>query len=474
MTATGPALAPLAHPITAKWLVREGWRLDAAPYLSGKVEALQALEKLPAQRLADLTAGREGGIFNGPQFRRVYVDDPDQGVPFIGSSDMLLADLSRLPMLRKKDAESSRLSYLQLREGMTLISCSGTIGRTVYCRKEMEGMWSSQDVLKVVPDPDKIPPGYLFAFLKSRYGAPLVVSGTYGAIIQHIEPEHLCDIPIPRIKGENEWSIHVLVDKAGVLRTRAARLFSESMDTLPNELGLKPLTHQEAWSFGCSIVSCKEIENRWDAVYHSGVHHSALKSIMEGKEYLTVKDIAESVIEPLRFRRTPMTSGVSFMGTTALNQADPEISYYLPLRSETDSYRVDEKTVLLPRSGQIHGIIGQPSLPIGAALGGAVSEDAIRIFCPTPEVAGFLYLFLSSEYGRRQLKVRTFGTSIPHLDVDSISSVIVPRVSPEKMNNIGEIGQQIRELRHEAIQLEHSAIRRFEECIRQANEGYHG
>ena len=142
------------------------------------------------------------GIYNGPMFRRNYVTDPEHGVPFLTSSGILLADLSTLPLLSKKDAHSSRLSYLRLREGMTLISCSGSIGRMAYTRPEMEGIWSSQDVLKVVPDPDHILPGYLYAFLSSKFGAPLVVGGTYGAIIQHIEPHHIANLPVPRLGRE--------------------------------------------------------------------------------------------------------------------------------------------------------------------------------------------------------------------------------------------------------------------------------
>ena len=52
-----------------------------------------------------------------------------------------------------------------------------------YVRDDMAGMWSSQHIMKVAPDPAQIAPGYLYAFLSSKYGVPLVVSGTYGAII---------------------------------------------------------------------------------------------------------------------------------------------------------------------------------------------------------------------------------------------------------------------------------------------------
>jgi len=69
---------------------------------------------------------------------------------------MLQADMSTLPLLSKKDAHSNKLRYLEVKEGMTLITCSGSIGRMTYARKDMEGTWSNQDIMKVVADREKI------------------------------------------------------------------------------------------------------------------------------------------------------------------------------------------------------------------------------------------------------------------------------------------------------------------------------
>ena len=185
--------------VPSAWLEQQGRRLDCGPYLSGAIEAKLFLKDLPVgcAELRELTRGHEGGIYNGPQFVRNYVPDPDFGVPFLSSSSMLHAEFHRIDLLRRSDAVSRRLAYLELEEGMTLISCSGTIGRMAYVRPEIAGMWSSQHVLKVVPDPDLVRPGYLYAFLSGRFGVPLVVGETYGAIVQHIEPGHISDLPVP-------------------------------------------------------------------------------------------------------------------------------------------------------------------------------------------------------------------------------------------------------------------------------------
>jgi len=102
----------LKNPVMASWLREQGFRLDAPPFLSGAIEARKLLERLPVKKelLASLTKGYNGGIYNGPMFRRNYVTDPEYGVPFLTSSGILLADLSTLPLLSKKDAMSSRLS----------------------------------------------------------------------------------------------------------------------------------------------------------------------------------------------------------------------------------------------------------------------------------------------------------------------------------------------------------------------------
>ncbi|MGH3586815.1 MAG: hypothetical protein ACRDQ0_10875, partial [Pseudonocardia sp.] len=190
----------LASPVRLEWLLQQDLRLDARPYVGGAFEARDLLKRLtvPIEPLRALTTGREGGLYNGPIFRRIFVTDRAHGVPFLGSADMLEADLSRLPLLRASDARSSKLDYLEVDPGMTFISCSGTVGRVVYARPDMAGCWSSQDTIKVVADQHRISTGYLFTVLASRYGTAILVNSRSGTGIRHLEPHQVADIPIPR------------------------------------------------------------------------------------------------------------------------------------------------------------------------------------------------------------------------------------------------------------------------------------
>ena len=115
---------------------------------------------------------------------------------------------------------------LVIDEGWTLITRSGTIGRMAYARPEMRGMAGSEHFIRVVPDVNAIRPGYLFAYLSSRFGLPLVVGGTYGAIIQHIEPQHIADLPVPIAPDRIQDAAH----QRGTPNERSSRRSYRSAD----------------------------------------------------------------------------------------------------------------------------------------------------------------------------------------------------------------------------------------------------
>jgi hypothetical protein len=114
-----------------------------------------------------------------------------------------------------------------------------------YVRPDMAGLACSEDVLRVVPNPERIPPGYLYAFLSSTYGVPLVVAGTYGAIIQHIEPEHIANLPVPRFGPEIEAGIHATMDEAAKLLSCYQRLIREATHELFRSVGLRDISATE-------------------------------------------------------------------------------------------------------------------------------------------------------------------------------------------------------------------------------------
>ncbi|WP_420024198.1 methylation-associated defense system restriction endonuclease subunit S MAD5 (plasmid) [Cereibacter azotoformans] len=451
--------------VPSTWLENNGRRLDCGPYLSGAIEARELLRKLPAEktRLANLTVG----IFHAGRESRQWVEAEEFGVRFMGSTDVLAADLSGLPLISKKQVRAN--PNFTIRAGWTLITRSGTIGRMAYARSDMNGVACSEHVMRVAPDEQKIKPGYLYAYLNSRFGVPLVVSGTYGAIIQHIEPHHISDLPVPRL-GELEEHVHSLIEYAAEKRVAANNLIDTAIANMATAAGLPELPASDGVPFGFNAVSSARLVHRMDGAFHSHHHDEAVSLLKEAKAPPTsISKMCRSVVEPNRFKRILIddpTFGVPLFGTSALMWADPKPSYLIPKNmTGIDGLLVGRSTVLVPRSGQIAGIIGTPVLPYGELIGGAVSEDAIRINCPDENVAGYVFVALKSEYGRRQLKARAYGSSIPHLDVNQIKSVQVPNLGTQLIEEIGSLGVQSAKLRHEAITCENQARELVENAI---------
>ena len=464
-------LVNLKNPVMASWMREQGARLDAPPFLSGAIEARKLLERLPVKKepLASLTRGHNGGIYNGPMFRRNYVTDPEHGVPFLTSNGILLADLSTLPLLSKKDAYSSRLSYLRLREGMTLISCSGSIGRMAYTRPEMDGIWSSQDVLKVVPNPDRILPGYLYAFLSSKFGVPLVVGGTYGAIIQHIEPHHIADLPVPRLEEKLEASVHELVQEAAKLRSDVAQILRNTASTFDHLITDVEVNQRSPLISPVSSLLCAK---RLDAAFHDPVVQR-IKTVLKNGKHTTIGEFCSRVFLPGIFKRIHIddpTHGAPYYTGASLFWLEPQPKGILSPRTTLfEQVRLTKGTILVQAFGQEGGLTGR-SVWVGDNLDGACTTHMlVRLNTEDLLLSAYLYGFLQSDAAYRQIARLPYGGSIPHLDEEGISTVVVPLFSKGTAQELGQTVLNALENRDRALLLEREARQIIESAIKEAS-----
>ena len=449
--------------VRAAWLEEGGRRLDCNPYMSGALEARDALRRLSkTEILSDVTerifhAGREG---------RTWVDDPRYGIPFMGSSDILSADLSTLPLISKKQVERNPL--FKLGEAWTLITRSGTIGRMAYVRPDMAGMACSEHVLRVVPKPDRIPPGYLYAFLSSRYGVPLVVSGTYGAIIQHIEPEHIADLPVPRFESNFEQKVAQAVEAAAVERVAASQHRRAAIELLeakidwsdqPRPIAIAPMA--------------SSLLGRMDA-FHYSPRVEAGRSALSSHRSVRLGDQVERVFEPNRGSRLKVTDpafGVPFLSSSSVFELNPSAEYLVSrsLTPHLEGLLLSDCDVLLPRSGQLGGIIGRAVLPLPINVGQAGSEHLVRVRCHSPSDAAYLWAVLASEPGYWALIGTAFGSSIPSLDSSLISELMVPWLSEADRQEIATLASKAVAAQNKGNELEAAAVELLEEKIRKGS-----
>lgn len=456
--------------IPSSWLERDGRRLDCNPYMSGALEAKVLLERLGSKKvpLQDVCLDGRRGLVNAGRIKRQWVTDEKHGLRFLSSTDILKSDLSDLQLISKQAARAN--PKLQIRSEWTLITRAGTIGRMAYARPDMDGLACSEDVLRVVPDAEKIPPGYLYAYLSSKFGVPLVVGGTYGAIIQHIEPNHIADLPVPRLGQKLENKAHALVAEAAVLRSRAASALQEAIESVESTLHVPTHRADGAAPLSQSVMSSTlRSEMRFEGYYYNPHaltvdrwalgHPNGFWSLGEVADVFDVPPFKHIYVEP-GYGPPFFTSGDLFL-------LDRHAEKYLSKTRTRDlrKYVIEQGWVLLARSGQLGGILGRPQFADSALHQACTSDHVIRMVAKTIP-AGYLYAYLATpSVGYVSLTRTMTGASIPALWPTYLKKLRVVKATPRFMARVHEQVTAAFEDRVKATTLEDEARRLVEQAI---------
>ena len=204
-------------------------RLDANfyNYLAKAAEEKIKLFSKNFHRINDVTKE----IRMSPLFVRKFVEN-EFGVKYIAGKSIskIRKSFKYISITETKEIEEHTL-----RKGWTLMTCAGSIGKIGYVNDELDGA-TAQDIMRIVPDENKIDGGYLNCWLSSYYGKILSERQKYGAVIDRISPEQCGEILIPVASNKQQKEIGDLVRNAYELRAEAIRLEDEAQEILTQAL----------------------------------------------------------------------------------------------------------------------------------------------------------------------------------------------------------------------------------------------
>ncbi|HNX88783.1 MAG TPA: restriction endonuclease subunit S [Paludibacteraceae bacterium] len=403
------------------WLHGSDLRLDASFHLSEGRQAKNTIQMLSVekQNLSKISLK----IYNGARFKRVYVSDENRGIAFMGSSDMLKSDFYGLKYLSK--VYTKNISELLIKKDWILVSCSGTIGNTVYTSLDFDGKSASQHIMRIIPDNSKIKSGYLYAYLSSKYGYSLLTQGTYGAVIQHIEPEHIENIPVPIIPENKQLEIHNLIAESAELRVEANKLLKNAVNYFNQKYSSSKIETTKVFSKKIS-----QINFSW-AAYNNNIESDEIMNRFS-IEKVAIKDISEDVFVPPMFKHIYLekNNGNPFLTGSELTQQNPKFYRYLSTRGVKNiiDYKVQKGTLLLYKSGTTDGgILGNVFIVDDLLNGACLSDHVIRINMKEIRMSYWVYAFLKSNAGIHLLKRLATGSMIPFITPDKIKELHVPK-----------------------------------------------
>lgn len=446
-------------------IVNKEYRIDASTFeIEGK-HAREILNKCK-WKVVNLT-GVDGlaTAYHRPRFKRIWVEKSN--LPIYQPAQ--INELDPSPSGYLSDKTSTDIDSLRVKPGQILLTCSGTIGNTTIVSKTLSNRIFSHDLIRIDVNESKMV-GYIYAYLNTKIGKVLINTNNYGAVISHIEPHHLDQLPIPLANEDIINEISNLINKSFELRDQAnenlkqaKELFKESLN-LPEIEDFDKATENDV---RVNYVKLSELNNRFEGSYHLKLINQLLKHFNENSKevlHLGSDELSTNVYLAGRFKRVYVEEGQGtvFFGGKQLLELNPSTKKYLSTIHHGERLKnellIKQNTILISCSGTI----GKVTLAPKHWEGWAINQHVARVECGDLSKVGYLTTYLSTEYGKAMIERYTYGAVVDEIDARHIRSIPVPILHDETIiEKINSLTLLANDLKYEAYKLEQSAITMF-------------
>lgn len=406
------------------------------------------------------------------RFKRIYVEKAE-GIPFYQPSS--ITEIFPKPVKYISERTNVNIEALRVKKGMLLMTVSGTIGKCSIVSDSLENKVFSHDLLRLIGRKD-YDTGYIYAFFSTAVGQQILQTNNYGAVIKHIEPEHLKNIIIPDAPESIKKDIHGLIITSFHLREQSNDLIENAEKILYQELHLPPIEDLKPMYFDKTVelrnytTRLSHLDLRLDCSYHlplikqieTCIRKSCQCVIPLGSTKLTKK-----IILPGRFSRTYVKkeNGIQFLGGRDLFQLNPTTEKYLSKnihKKQIESIlKIEANDILTPSRGSLGKVAFAPQ----HFTNKVISDNIINIRTVS-EVTGYIFCFLNTEYGAALIKRHTYGGVVDALEPQMLEKLPIPLLkNEERQQEINNMVLQANSLRHQAYLKEQEAIKMMEDVI---------
>jgi len=446
-------------------------RLEANAF---NLEAKVAKEKILSNKYGIINLWSNNGLvetaYHRPRFKRIYVERKE--IPFYQPSS--ITEVYPKPSKYISAKTETNLESLRVKKGMLLMTVSGTIGKVSIAGKKLDNQVFSHDMLRLIGK-GKYDTGYIYCYFLTYTGQNILQSNNYGAVIKHIEPEHLQNIIIPNAPETLKKEIHELVMESYDLRDESNDLIDKAESILYEELQLKPIEKLKTEYFDNSVelrnytTKLSDLRLRLDGSYHIPIVQLVEQEIKRhAKEISTIGQLSKDVILAGVFKRTYVDreNGVPFLGGRDITQLNPQVEKFLS--KSVHAARIKKELEVFENYVLIsdRGTIGKVQIVPKHWNGWAVSQNIIKVIANSNDIAGYLFCFFNSDYGQILIKRETYGSVVDMIDDKNVSGIHVPLLKNEKkQKEINDLVLRANELRYQAHLKEQEAIKKMENII---------
>jgi type I restriction enzyme S subunit len=280
------------------------------------------------------------------------------------------------------------------------------------------------------------------------------------------------------LKGE----IHELIINSFEDRNHANDLIDKAEKLLIEELKLPPIQEMQPNFFYKSAelqnyqIKLSELGYRLDASYHIPLVNSITKEIKKTSREVTILSdnrISQKIILPGRFKRIYVEEeeGTVFIGGKHIYELDPTHKKYLSLSHHNK--RIKDQLYLLENMIVVtcSGTIGRVNIIPKHWENWTMNQHVLRIIPQSNEIAGYIYIWLNTDYGYYLITRFTHGAVVDEINDDQLGQVKIPLLrNLDKQEEINILSLKANKLRYEAYLKEQQAIKMVNEYVIHASK----
>ncbi len=392
----------------------------------------------------------------------------EDGKPYLSATQVFdVRPVSRRFLSVEKISDSAAL---EVKGGQILITRSGTVGRATIATIAHSDHIISDDLLRVEAR-DASWWGWIYAYLRAPTARGMMKAAQYGHIIKHLETHHLQALPIIKLRQDLRAPFNDRVAAILTARDRAHQLVLKSEEELLRAVGKPAGDENMVTGFTTRASSMFGRGRRLEGNFHNPQARAAEAAIRAASPRIELlNDLVERVFVPGRFKHVYGDEGIPYLDSAQILEVAPDVDKrVLSLKGEKKAgYLIDAGTLLVPCSGQLHGIVGSVVLATEWHENKVLTNHILRIVPKKkPSIRiGYLQSVLSHPtLGRPRILRGAFGSSVPEIGPEDIKSLTVPRFDMKIENAIADAMEEAANLRAQADEMEEQLASEAEELL---------
>ncbi|MGR3823693.1 MAG: hypothetical protein ACU0A5_14085 [Salipiger marinus] len=450
--------------LSASLLFGGGRRMEAENFLASGFGTRIAIEAKSGgwSPLSTVARTWQPSRLKGIQVSREF------GTPFLAATQVF--DVRPVPRkwlsLDRTDSQAERF----VAPGTILVTCSGSVGRATLADASIANTLISHDLLRI----DAVEEswwGWTYAYLRAPTVRAMMKAAQYGHIIKHLEIQHLDSLPILRLSALHRSQF--VTDAKAIISARdsAHALELKAEEELLRAVGAPVSVEKAANGFTTRASAMFGRGRRLEGNFHNPNARAAEAAIRAGASRIEiVEDLVERVFVPGRFKHVYGDEGIPYLDSAQILEVAPDIDKrVLSLKGEKKAgYVVDAGTLLIPCSGQLHGIVGSVILATEWHESKVLTNHILRVVPKKKSSVriGYLQAVLGHPtLGRPRILKGAFGSSVPEIGPEDIKSLTVPRFDASIEDAIADAMEEAANLRAQADEMEEQLAAEAEDFL---------